>query len=547
MKKIIKKLSILFASLAMVMGVALAKDDTHVVNAAESTSIDIVKSGALGADVSIQGSKASGGSGYTGVYGGGYFKISLSSVEAGSAISFTYDIGTYGAFAASKHTFTVGFYSISGELISTSATFSSAKKNTSAGGDTGNGSITLNAGVTTGELRFTSASTSSSSVYNRVYNIGATYLKGSGETPVDPNVKVETITIVPDTLNLEVGETQSLSIEVLPANAYDKTVTWSTSDETIATIDAEGKVTAVKEGTATITATANDGSNVTASADVTVVAAPFVKFESSEKIDGDLLTINGIDFTISTEATYRGYGTHGAQFGSSGNPAGTVTFITRTTAFDRSNFRLIIGTTFTGDGPGTLKVYLGSTLLGEKSLTKGTDMEYEFTIPASAAAAAVNNSDILKIELTNPAGAVYLKNLKVYSDGISTINPADLFITDWRTLRDASGSICNALNDKTNLDALFARYDALTDAEKATVDAATDVEGVTIKQSMDYLRDVLNGTTKTDGDYGITPTESASNILTEVKDSSTIVILVAVLGVIAISAYYFVEKRKLAK
>ena len=53
-------------------------------------------------------------------------------------------------------------------------------------------------------------------------------------------------------------------------NATNKAVTWKSSDDTIATVDNNGKVTAVKEGTATITATATDGSGVYATCTVTV-------------------------------------------------------------------------------------------------------------------------------------------------------------------------------------------------------------------------------------------------------------------------------------
>jgi len=121
------------------------------------------------------------------------------------------------------------------------------------------------------------------------------------------------------------------------------------------------------------------------------------------------------------------------------------------------------------------------------------------------------------------------------------------FIDDWKDLRDENGNICGALNDKVALDALIKRYDALSESDKATVNATPDIDGVTIQESVEYLREVLAGTRGTTEDYGITPAENPSNILAEVKDSSTIVILVAILGVIAISAYYFIEKRKLAK
>lgn len=57
-----------------------------------------------------------------------------------------------------------------------------------------------------------------------------------------------------------VGKTLQLTAEVTPENAKDKSVTWSSSDETLATVDANGLVTALKEGNVEITAAANDGS-----------------------------------------------------------------------------------------------------------------------------------------------------------------------------------------------------------------------------------------------------------------------------------------------
>ena len=73
-------------------------------------------------------------------------------------------------------------------------------------------------------------------------------------------------------MTLTVGETQTLTATVAPDNAQDKSVTWSSSDATVATVDQDGKVTAVKAGTATITVTTTDGGK-TATCAVTVQAA----------------------------------------------------------------------------------------------------------------------------------------------------------------------------------------------------------------------------------------------------------------------------------
>ncbi|MDF1571856.1 MAG: Ig-like domain-containing protein [Bacteroidales bacterium] len=66
------------------------------------------------------------------------------------------------------------------------------------------------------------------------------------------------------------GGTLQMTATVLPAEATDPSVTWSVDDETIATIDENGLLTAVADGDVTVTATANDGSGVNGSLVVTI-------------------------------------------------------------------------------------------------------------------------------------------------------------------------------------------------------------------------------------------------------------------------------------
>ena len=70
------------------------------------------------------------------------------------------------------------------------------------------------------------------------------------------NIAVSGITLSQSAASLLTGELLTLTATVVPADAFDKTVTWSTSDESIAAVDGNGVVTAVAEGRATITATA---------------------------------------------------------------------------------------------------------------------------------------------------------------------------------------------------------------------------------------------------------------------------------------------------
>ncbi|MBQ4622261.1 MAG: Ig-like domain-containing protein [Bacteroidaceae bacterium] len=85
-------------------------------------------------------------------------------------------------------------------------------------------------------------------------------------------VLLTSITLNTIELTLEVGETALLTATVAPEEADNKSVVWSSSDETVVTVDQTGLVTYVKEGTATITATAADGSGITATC--AVVAKP---------------------------------------------------------------------------------------------------------------------------------------------------------------------------------------------------------------------------------------------------------------------------------
>ncbi|MFC5403160.1 Ig-like domain-containing protein [Cohnella soli] len=64
---------------------------------------------------------------------------------------------------------------------------------------------------------------------------------------------------VPEVVNLKAGETQTLQANVSPASATEKGVRWVTSNRSIATVDANGKVTAVAGGTAYVTAITVDG------------------------------------------------------------------------------------------------------------------------------------------------------------------------------------------------------------------------------------------------------------------------------------------------
>ncbi len=82
-------------------------------------------------------------------------------------------------------------------------------------------------------------------------------------------VSVTGVTLEPTSLSLFTGDTAPLTATVQPSDATNQNVTWESSNTEVATVDANGKVTAVGEGNATITVTTVDGSK-TATCIVTV-------------------------------------------------------------------------------------------------------------------------------------------------------------------------------------------------------------------------------------------------------------------------------------
>lgn len=116
-----------------------------------------------------------------------------------------------------------------------------------------------------------------------------------GSAPTE--IKVTGITLDKSTMELGEGERVKLNPTVSPDNATSKQVNWTSSDASTATVDANGNITAVKAGTAVITATTVDG-NFKADCSVTVKAAVPMK---------NLLlkaTVNPITYTLGQNVTF---------------------------------------------------------------------------------------------------------------------------------------------------------------------------------------------------------------------------------------------------
>ena len=98
-------------------------------------------------------------------------------------------------------------------------------------------------------------------------------------TIVSLDAAITRIILSASSATLTEGESLTLTATVVP---NDASITWNSSDATIATVDNTGKVKAVAPGTATITAKANDGSGVSASCKIKVINQPEGQFKKGD-------------------------------------------------------------------------------------------------------------------------------------------------------------------------------------------------------------------------------------------------------------------------
>ena len=103
------------------------------------------------------------------------------------------------------------------------------------------------------------------------------------EPEVEQVISVESVTISKNTAELTIGETLQLSASVSPSSATNKEISWSSSNQSVASVNASGLVTAVGEGTTIISASA-DGKKgeCTVSVKKAYVAVSEVKLDKTE-------------------------------------------------------------------------------------------------------------------------------------------------------------------------------------------------------------------------------------------------------------------------
>ena len=188
-----------------------------------------------------------------GNYQGGILNVSGAAKITGNTVDGTPN----NVYLPSSKTITIGGGGLSGQIGVTTEPKPAAGEPVTVIADT------------TGITGLTTHVVSDDNAYATAVKGSTIVLKVKGDT-TGGNIPVTQITLDTTTASLEVGKTTTLTATVEPSDATNKSVTWTSSDTSVATVAPDGTLTAVKAGTATITATAEGDNSKFATCTVTV-------------------------------------------------------------------------------------------------------------------------------------------------------------------------------------------------------------------------------------------------------------------------------------
>jgi len=240
------------------------------------------------------------------------------------------------------------------------------------------------------------------------------------EPDKDP-VAVTGVTVSPTSKTIDQKEKLQLTATVTPSDATNKQVTWSSDKPAIATVDDNGKVTGVAQGTAVITVTTKDGGK-TAQATITVTdqvvavtdCDPY-SYTFTEKMAASKQLGEYWWTLYLKDDTYQGFDSQygrGAQFGSKNSPAQEVTLTTEAVK-DCLLSDIVINASLQSGGDAKVAVYIGDTQVGTSQSLSESATDYTFNNTAEL-------QGTLKISLTNSTKAMFLKYIKTNVGGIGS-------------------------------------------------------------------------------------------------------------------------------
>jgi len=221
----------------------------------------------------------------------------------------------------------------------------------------------------------------------------------------DSTAAIHALSIEPSLVSLAPEQSVQLTVSSIVTGGASRDVTWQSSDPGVASIDALGIVTAVANGSATITATSTFDASVTATADIVVATSTVEQPDAS-------MTVTPSRIEVGESATIRVVLTDGAGEPYDADPedltfastlVGTIGSITQTTVGS------YVATFTAGSEPGSATIvgYLDSRPLGSTASIAVTQPSYllantSFTISPSEI--EVGQTATLRVELTDAEG-----------------------------------------------------------------------------------------------------------------------------------------------
>lgn len=128
--------------------------------------------------------------------------------------------------------------------------------------------------------------------------VGNTFMASATITVQDDFVLLmDSIVFQEDLITVSLGETRVLNPQIFPAETDNPSLQWSSEDETVATVNENGELNALAIGTTTITATSQDGSNISETVEIDVAQLAFIEFlnegvyTSTEYVIGETVDI----------------------------------------------------------------------------------------------------------------------------------------------------------------------------------------------------------------------------------------------------------------
>lgn len=243
-------------------------------------------------------------------------------------------------------------------------------------------------------------------------------------------VAVTGVSLDKTTLTLTEGGSATLTATVSPSEATDKSVSWASDKESVATVDATGKVTAVSAGTATITVTTKDGSK-TATCVVTVNAATVAVTGVSLDKETAAMTVGGADLTLVATVAPADATDKSVSWSSDKESVATVDATGKVIAVGAGEANITVKTKdgeFTATCKVTVTVPVASVTLDQNSatVTEGESIDLVATVsPDNASNTQVQwNSDKEDVAIVNGSGKVTAKAPGTATITVTTVDGA---------------------------------------------------------------------------------------------------------------------------